>query len=158
MRRLGSCLGIAALIASSALLSLAGLFVPTPFMGLLAWFRRESAFRDSSAAGCLKRSLICSVSRDANDGWDVHDFRRVFSDDRGVGSPRTLVRTSSCLGAAVQSWGHRIVAWALILLGASIVYGIQHRHQPRRLFVKGSSMSARTTLGPHRFVRGYPPE
>src|SRR5215471_17210191 len=28
----------------------------------------------------------------------------------------------------------------------------------RLLFFKGSSMSARTPLGPHRFVPGYPPE
>src|SRR5262249_5531577 len=144
----GQFLGIAALIAASALLGFAGLLVPTPIMGILGVVPAgigisrliRSRMAESDHSGSMAKSVLAVAGVTIAHGSDnIAIYVPLFATQTAVGiftiAAVFFLMTGAWVAlahwfvrhpaweAAVQSWGHRIVPWVLILLGVSIVYG-----------------------------------
>ena len=143
----GQFLGIAVLVAESVLLGLAGLFVPIPMMGI-PWrdTGRNRHFTPHPQSGGSKRlprfggeERPCGCRGDYRSRKRQHRYHvPILATQTTVGIfttvavfflmtgvwlvlARRFVRHPAW-GQVVQSCGHRIVPWVLILLGASVVY------------------------------------
>jgi cadmium resistance protein CadD (predicted permease) len=145
---IGQFLGIATLIAVSALLGLAGLFVPTPILGILGLIPAgigisrliRNRRNENDQAGSAAKSVLAVAGVTIAHGSDnIAIYVPFLATQTTAGMFATVVVfflmtgvwvvlarwfvRHPAWGSAVQSWGHRIVPWVLILLGASIVYG-----------------------------------
>jgi cadmium resistance protein CadD (predicted permease) len=144
----GQLLGVAALIAVSGLLGLTGLLVPTPIVGILGvvpagigisrLIRSRVAKNDrvSSAAKSVFAVAGVTIAHGSDNiaiyvpllatqtRFGMFATVAVFFLMTGVWVllARWFVRHPAW-GQVVQSYGHRILPWVLILLGAGIVYG-----------------------------------
>jgi cadmium resistance protein CadD (predicted permease) len=147
---LGQLLGMGALVAISVALGLMGFFVARPALGalgvlpigvgLIRLMRRQSESGEDEKVGSAAASVLSVGGVTLAHGSDnLAVYVPFFAAVRSVFEMATIVVVFLVMtvawvamarwfarhplwGASVQRWGHRVVPWILILLGAGIVY------------------------------------
>jgi cadmium resistance protein CadD (predicted permease) len=145
----GQLLGIAALSAASVAIALFGLLLPRPALGALGLLpigigvmkliRPEDDDDEKSAGSATASILSIAGVAIANGGDNLAIYVPFFAAARNVFEIATIVLVFLVMtlawialarwfvrhpvwGELVERWGHRVVPWLLIVLGAGILY------------------------------------